>query len=414
MIGDGTMSIPLQEYERRNVALSAGAISDLVAAAGDRLTVQATTEPGIVQVTATSYVGSIVTPQVEVRVRPKVPMENVFLMLDVGLPPDAWRPESVLYGTDCELLPAIASFYARTLERTVAVGLIRSYRTELDRLVALRGRIDLPAQLRQPGIEIPIACVFDEYTADILENRYLKCTVRRLLRVPRIPVAARRGLLRQLARFEEVADVEVDPDAFDRININRLNRHYLPALRLARLVLKNLTLNDRSGSTRATSFLVDMNDLFQRFLADRLRRALYGRITVAEEPPTYLDVEGQVRMYPDLVFTRTGRTVYVGDAKYKLAGSGLARNADYYQLLAYTTALNLPEGILVYCQADGEEPERTITASKAGKRLVTYRLDLSGPARTVEESVVKLATFIDSRCVLPAVQMPLEMHVNAS
>lgn len=83
--------------------------------------------------------------------------------------------------------------------------------------------------------------MFEEYTADIVENRYLKCAVRRLLRIPRIPVSARRGLLRELARFEEVADVEVDPDALDRMHLTRLNRHYLPALRLARLVSKNLT-----------------------------------------------------------------------------------------------------------------------------------------------------------------------------
>lgn len=120
------MAILWHEYERRNVALSADVVSDLVAAAGDRLTVQATSEPGTVPVTASSYVGTIVTTQAEVRVRPKVPIANLFLMLDVGLPPDAWRPEATLYGTARDLLPAIASFYARTLERTVAAGLLRS------------------------------------------------------------------------------------------------------------------------------------------------------------------------------------------------------------------------------------------------------------------------------------------------
>lgn len=319
-------------------------------------------------------------------------------MLDVGLPPEAWRDEAALFGTDRNLLPAVASFFDRTLERTLTTGLLRSYRAEQDRLVALRGRIDLAGQLRQPGMESPMACMFEEYTADIFENRYLKCAVRRLLRVPRVPVMARRGLLRKLARLEEVADVEVDPDALDRMHFTRLNRHYRPALRLARLVLKNLSLTDREGSALATSFMIDMNDLFQRFLADRLRRALHGTLHVVDEPGTYLDVERHVRMYPDLVFTESGRTVYVGDAKYKLSGSGLARNPDYYQLVAYTTALSLPEGILIYCQADGEEPARTITTAKAGKRLVTYRLNLAGPPQTVESSVVRLATWIAHRC----------------
>jgi len=393
------MLVALREYEHEDAVLPDRAVSDLVLAAGDRLRVGATAVPGTVRITASSYVGTIVTPDVEVRVRPKVPLENLFLMLDVGLPPDAWRAETALFGTDRDLLPAVALFFARTLERTLASGLLRSYRSENDRLVALRGRIDLPAQLRHPGLETPIACAFEEYTADIIENRYLKSAVRRLLRVPRVSGIARRGLLQQLARFEEVAGVSVEPDATDRMHFTRINQHYRPSLRLARIVLENLTLTDREGSAPSTSFMIDMNDLFQRFLADRLRRALHGTLRVVEEPTTYLDVEQQVRMYPDLVFSRNGRTVYVGDAKYKLSDSGLARNADYYQLLAYTTALGLPAGILVYCQADGEEPARSITTIRAGKRLVTYPLDLSGPCMAVEASVVRLASAIIASCV---------------
>lgn len=46
-----------------------------------------------------------------------------------------------------------------------------------------------------------------------------------------------------------------------------------------------------------------MNDLSQRFLADRLGRARHGTLAVIAEPGTFLDVERRVRMYPDLVFT---------------------------------------------------------------------------------------------------------------
>lgn len=49
-------------------------------------------------------------------------------------------------------------------------------------------------------------------------------------------------------------------------------------LRLARLIMSNLTLVDQRGDTRASTFMVDMNDLFERFVTERLRRALrFGR-----------------------------------------------------------------------------------------------------------------------------------------
>jgi 5-methylcytosine-specific restriction enzyme subunit McrC len=81
----------------------------------------------------------------------------------------------------------------------------------------------------------------------------------------------------------------VAPDAGDLMMFTRLNRHYAPALRLATLVLRNTALLDRAGTADASAFLVDMNDLFQRFLTDRLRRALRGRLTVDDEPTRWLD-----------------------------------------------------------------------------------------------------------------------------
>ena len=82
-------------------------------------------------------------------------------------------------------------------------------------------------------------------------------------------------------------------------------------------------------------------------------------------------------MAPDLVFQRDGKPVFVADVKYKLTGSGLARTDDYYQLLAYTTAMGLGAGLLIYCRAD-EAPERVITVVRGGQRLHTRPVDLSG------------------------------------
>jgi 5-methylcytosine-specific restriction enzyme subunit McrC len=370
---------------------------DLVAVAMGRLNLTPTTDPGHYEIAAQQWVGTLVTERLELVIRPKIPLDNLFLLLGVGLPPAAWRPETFAYGTARDLLPAFASFFARTLERTLSTGLLRAYREAADRLPALRGRIDFAAQLSQPAVAVPVACRFDDFTADVVENRILKAAIRRLLRVLGVPTGARRLLLRELARFEEVADTYVAPDAIDRVVVTRLNRHYMPALRLATLVLRNTALLDRAGAADASAFLVDMNDLFQRFLTDGLRRALRGRLAVDAEPSRWLDRAHVVAMYPDLVFRAGNQAVYVADAKYKLTGTGRARNPDYYQLLAYTTAMNLPEGVLVYCQADGPLPPRAIEVRHTGRRLQTYALDLSGPPATVTRSVNELARWIAGR-----------------
>lgn len=390
------MELPvLEEYQTTRVALTDRQARRL--AATGYLTVSPDRETGWWLVTAGSHVGSVVVDDLTVLVRPKIRPENLFLLLEVGLPEKAWRREAFDYATGLDLLPAVVSFFARTVETTLARGVLRSYHEQHERLIALRGRIDFTEQMKRAGVALPMACRYDEYTADIAENRYLKAAVQRAMRVARVPVEDRRRFMAHLVALEEVDDVAVREDDLDRLVTTRLNAHYEPALRLARLLLANLTLVDQRGATTASSFVVDMNDLFERFMRERLRRALWGRLEVRAQPTVHLGKGRQVSMKPDLEFRRWGTTAYVGDIKYKLTADARARTSDYYQLLAYTTALDLPEGVLIYCLADGGRPERSVTVRHAGKLLHTRAVDLSGPPSTVQAEIDALADWIAER-----------------
>ena len=390
-------SIELVEYESTTVRLAPKQAHHLAAAAQGVLTVQPDDESGWFIITAQNMVGTLVLDDLEVLIRPKIRPENLFLLLEVGLAPEAWRREAFDYADSKDLLPSIIAFFARTLETTLARGVLRSYRPEEDRLIALRGRIDMAGQFRQAGVKLPVACRFDEYTPDIAENRYVKAAARKALRVPKVQAEDRRRLLQQVVALEDVADASVRADDLDRLPVTRLNAHYEPALRLARLLLENLTLVDRRGDRTASSFLVDMNKLFEDFVTQRLRRELRGQLEVLSQFDTHLAMRRQVPIRPDLVFRRRGQEVFVADIKYKLTSDAQARTADYYQLLAYTTALDLPEGLLIYCLADGGQPEGVVTVRHAGKRLHTLAIDLTGPSDAVASAISELAGWIYER-----------------
>ena len=104
-------------------------------------------------------------------------------------------------------------------------------------------------------------------------------------------------------------------------------------------------------------------------------------------------------MRPDLVFRRPGSNavVYAGDIKYKLTEEAFGNNADYYQLLAYTTALDLPEGVLIYCRSEVGRPAREITVRHAGKKLHVRAVDLAGTPAEVVEEIEHLADWIADR-----------------
>ena len=382
----------LFEYEERDLPISHQQARLL----GDTkmVSVSLGRDPRTYNVKASHRVGTLVVEDVRILVKPKIRLENLFLLLEAGLGPDDWRREAFDYAGHPDLLPAVISFLARTAETTLARGVFRRYSERRERLTAMRGRPDLAPMIARGGLAFPLDCRYDDFTADVGENRYLKAALRLALRVPLVPVEDRRRLLGLVADLEEVTDARVEPGDLDRIEFNRLNEHYRPALHLARLVLENLTLIDRSGRWTTVSFMVDMNDLFERFVTERLRRALRGRLTVRGQHSTHLGTGDTVRMRPDLVFERRGRTVYVGDIKYKLTESGEARNPDYYQMLAYTTALGLNEGVLIYCHAEDGSPGRQVTVRNSGQVLHCQPLDLTGPPQEVAQQIDDLANWI--------------------
>ena len=171
--------------------------------------------------------------------------------------------------------------------------------------------------------------------------------------------------------------------------------------------------------------MLDMNELFERFVTERLRRALRGRLDVKDQHRDRLDEERTVTIKPDLLFQSGGSPRFVGDIKYKLTDEAArGRHPDYYQLLAYTTALDLPEGVLIYClnanlsddpddngsiaglprrfategsASPGAAAASSVRVRHAGKVLHPYALDLSGTPDDVAKNVRELADWIANR-----------------
>lgn len=310
---------------------------------------------------------------------------------------EAWRREAFNYDASSDLLPAVIAFCARTVETTLGRGVLRSYQAREEALTALRGRMDVAGQFKRAGVLTPIASKYDDFTEDIIENRVLRAAIRLALRVPRVDPTERQLLMRQLVSLETVEDVPVRASTVDTIQFTRLNQHYAPALGLARLVLANLALTDARGSVSASSFMINMNDLFQRFVTERLRRALRSRLDVIDEPTVHLGLGRQVSMEPDLVFREPGGAErLVGDVKCKLAAGGRGRSSDYYQLLAYTTAMDLPQGMLIYCRGQDDVDRMTVTVKNAGTRLTLRSVDLTGSPEQVEHEIAVLAEAITS------------------
>ena len=137
------------------------------------------------------------------------------------------------------------------------------------------------------------------------------------LRVPGMSPADRGRLHRLEQTFEAVSE-DTDPLRWVKAWVpTRLDRHYLPAVVVARLLLQNLSFRDAVGGATATTFLVDMNKLVEAYISEHLRRLCRGRLEVRKQFSLFLDDERRVNIRPDLVFFGQKQRVFVADIKYK-------------------------------------------------------------------------------------------------
>lgn len=369
-------TISLIEYQSKAEALSERELEQILAT---KLVGVSPRGGGLYDLRPVSTVGTVVSADLRLLIRPKVGLRNVFFLLTYGAGLIRWREDAFPYAED-DFFEAIAWLVEAEIRRAARTGLVRDYREREEALTTVRGRIDLAAQVRhRQGQPIPLDCRYQEYGEDTELNRVIKAALHRLLRVP--------GLDRQLALelrhhhrlFAAVTDVDYPPSAVPTLAFNRLNEAWRPAGLLARLLLRADSVRDATGSVSAISFTVDMNKLFERFVETVVEEET--RLQGWElQPQGKRRLSDSVSMQPDLILRRGGVDCAVGDAKYKRLAPADWPHADFYQLLAYCVALRLRRGLLIYAEAG---PARSETVDEAGITMDVIGVDLAAAPRTV-------------------------------
>jgi len=341
------------------------------------------------EIRPSSFVGSLTVGEHRFRIQPKAGIRNVLAMMDVQVSSEQWSNDVTPQGSDPDFLAVMARVMCLASEETTRRGVRRDYVSRQERLVSPRGRIDIAEIVRRPGLETPVPCRFDEHTVDVPLNRLIRAALERARRVPAIGPGWQRRLMVQLGELEDASGPLGDIDWVLRWDPGPMERHYESAVRLAHLILLAVSLNSKVGETTASSFLVDMNALFEAWVGRRLRDALPD-LEVIEQHSTHLDTSSQIALRPDLVIRSAGREIAVADCKYKLLEGGEARSADYYQALAYATALGLPEAWLIYARLPGQPEMNSVTVRHSGVQLRTFALDLS---QGIDDAVNQLNSF---------------------
>lgn len=349
-------------------------------------------ESNLYRLTPTSIVGAIEIGDLSVLIEPKIGIPQLLSLACYAMGAFRQKESHLFNFQEEEALPdTLALALASAARRAFSRGLLHGYITEEESLYGIRGRIRFDDQIRRRfGIPLPVEVTYDEFTDDILANQLVKAAVTRLGGMRLRSQTARRGLGWIAGTLDNISPVEFPPSDVPSVTFDRLNEHYRGVVGLSRLILRHSAFESRRGRIRAAGFLMNMNTVFQEFVTVALRDALgLSERVFCERKICSLDTGDNVSLKPDLTWWHGSSCLFVGDAKYKRITHSHVPNADLYQLLAYTTALDLPGGLLIY--AKGEAAETTHRVRHSGKRLEVAALDLSGTLDQVLARVSDLA-----------------------
>lgn len=336
---------------------------------------------GLYDLTPSSFVGAVDLGTVALEIRPKVPLDRLLFLISYALDPKAWHETAFDLQAESSLVEAVIPGFIHHVAKAFRRGLLQGYRTEEEALATVRGRIRFDEQTRKRfGIFPPIEVRFDDFTEDIEENRLIRAAIERLGRLKLRSNSSRITLRRFTATLAPVSLVEYDSRNLPEIHYTRLNERYRDAIELAKLILRSSSLEFRHGDVRGTSFLVNMNKVFENFVVVALREALGLTERAfpqgASNKGLRLDQAARITLEPDISWWEGRRCTFVGDVKYKRISYEEIKNPDIYQLLAYAVATDLPGGLLIYAAEGAAEPN-TYTVRYGDQELEVVTLDLS-------------------------------------
>lgn len=343
-----------------------------------------------------------------------IPIRNVYYMLAYAF---EFVDDSHLKSAGSEVFESqqdlLASLLAAGVGRQLKQGLFRTYSARTERLMGIRGRVDIPTTManRFAG-KREIDCEFDELTEDNVFNRILKTTVRLLVKSPDVCKKTSDSLKRAMLFFGEVAALQPGEIRWSALRFDRGNLSYRPLMSICRLVIEGMLMtDDGDGDSLAPAVREkQMHRLYERFILKYYEKHWRQLHPSAPRIPWTVD-DGYTRMLPIMqpdITISDGKDILIIDAKYYAStlqvngrwGSETIHSSNLYQIFSYVknAASADPErdvsGMLLYAQTDGlAQPDERY--SMDGSPLYVRTLDLGGEFKNIADQLDGIADLLD-------------------
>lgn len=301
-----------------------------------------------------------------------------------------------------DLSHVLADLFITDLYKALRRGIYRGYCSKTENINHLKGRLLVSQHIRKNAfISVNAFCEYDELSPNVLLNQLLKAALKMIHPFVQ-PSALKTQTLMIFEIFDEVDDVYIHTPLMEKIQINRQNQHYEGVLQLAIAIINSTTMSTGVNKQIAFSFLFKMNDLYEGYVGECLKRVLastsYKLDLQHKEKRLLVNVHSgreNISLKPDFVVSRMEKEepipLLILDTKWKsiLVNSHLNYNqGDIYQMYAYITAYKTAERCIILYPKLSEEsllPKWLVPDSLPEKHIEVNTIRLDKAQHTIED-----------------------------
>ena len=336
-----------------------------------------------------------------------IPIQNIYYLLCY-----AWDKleEKDVVAVEAIETTTLADLFARVLingtNHLLKRGFDRGYISQHEWTGRLRGRICFQEAIRKNAtVSGKLPCYFDELSYNVLHNRILKATMRRLLRTQGLAAECFDGLTKLYRLFSEIQDIELTNRLFGQVQLYRNSQFYDFLLKVCELIYRNLLISEKSGTSKFMDFLQDkrqMAILFENFVRTfyrihtdfRVKREdIYWRWIAANQV-----AEGLLpKMQTDISLTSDSRKIIIDckftpEATQKHYDAETLRSSHIFQINAYMDNLqgkwaDICEMMLLYPTVD---LPLSADYTHKGNKISIRTINLNQPWQSIHQDLLAL------------------------
>jgi len=242
------------------------------------------------------------------------------------------------------ILDIYFELYLTEIEKLIKKGLIKQYRKVRSNQNALKGKLIFSKNIQHNIVHKErFYCEHTSYDKNHLIHQILYKGL--LILKGFINDSLKDKLNRILFEFEEINEITIHKNHFEKIVLNRKNKDYEKALEIAKIIILNYSPNLNYGNENLLTLLFDMNVLWEEYIFRILKKHKPENMSVSFQNSDKFWENKRIR--PDIVL-KTPEETFIIDTKWKIVESNNPSDDDLKQMFVYNLHWKAEKSLLLY------------------------------------------------------------------